>query len=284
MTQSLTTTTASERLVDLARQIRLDTLGQIKAAGSGHPGGSLSCAEILAVLYGYAIDVDRYRTRALVRDHVILSKGHAAPALYAALAGVGLIPRDELATLRQLGSRLQGHPDRSRLPLVEMSTGSLGQGLSVAAGIAWWLARQPEPAISYVILGDGEIDSGNIWEAIAFAGANGAPRLVAIIDANGVQNDGPVADILDLTPYAPKLEAFGWLVRDVDGNDVDGVTEAVDWARSASGSAPRAIVARTVKGKGVSYMEGRHEWHSHSLTDEQYDAAVAELTGVAAHG
>jgi transketolase len=278
MTQPTTTRTAE--LTDLARRIRLDTLAQIKAAGSGHPGGSLSCADMLAVLYGYAIDVEQYRARAQVRDHVILSKGHAAPALYAALANVGLIPRDELSTLRQLGSRLQGHPDRSRLPLVEMSTGSLGQGLSVALGIAWWLDRQSEPANSFVVLGDGELDSGNIWEAVGFAGAKGARRLVALIDANGVQNDGHVKDILDLRPYASKLRAFGWLVREVDGNDVASLVEAIDWARAEPGSAPRAIVGATIKGKGVSYMEGRPEWHSHALTDEQYQQAVAELAEV----
>ena len=274
------TTTRTEELMELAARIHLDTLAQIKAAGSGHPGGSLSCADMLAVLYGYAIDIDRYRARDRVRDHVILSKGHAAPALYAALAGVGLIPHAELSTLRQLGSRLQGHPDRSRLPLVEMSTGSLGQGLSVALGIAWWLDRQEAAANSFVILGDGEMDSGNIWEAIGFAGAKGARRLVAFVDANGVQNDGQVKDILDLRPYVPKLQAFGWLTREIDGNDVASLMEAVDWARSEPGTAPRAIIANTIKGKGVSYMEGRHEWHSHALSDEQYATAVAELEEV----
>jgi len=274
------TMTQARELAELAGHIRLDTLAQIKSAGSGHPGGSLSCADILAVLFGYAIDLDRYRARERVRDYVILSKGHAAPALYAALAGVGLIPHDELSTLRQLGSRLQGHPDRSRLPLVEMSTGSLGQGLSVALGIAWWLGHQPEPGNSFVILGDGELDSGNIWEAIGFAGANGAARLIAIVDANGVQNDGQVKDILDLRPYAPKLQAFGWLTREIDGNDIASLVEAVDWARSEPGAAPRAIVAKTIKGKGVSYMEGRHEWHSHALSDEEYATAIAELEGV----
>ena len=269
-----------DALTDLARRIRLDVLGQIKTAGSGHPGGSLSCAEILAVLYGYAIDVGAYRARERVRDYVILSKGHAAPALYAALAGVGIIPREELQTLRQLGSRLQGHPDRSRLSEVEMSTGSLGQGLSVALGIAWWLDRQTRPATSFVVLGDGELDSGNIWEAVAYAGAHGMRRLVAIVDANGVQNDGSVEDILDLRPYAGKFEAFGWLARDVDGNDVEQLVEAIDWARIDPLPGPRVIVAHTIKGKGVSYMEGSHLWHSHSLTDEQYQQAVAELEEV----
>jgi len=258
-------------------QVRLDILAQIKTAGSGHPGGSLSCADLLAVLYGYAIDVDKLKAGGAVRDHVILSKGHAAPALYAALAGVGVIPHEELATLRQLGSRLQGHPDRTRLPEVEMSTGSLGQGLSVAAGIAWWLARQPTAAQSYVVLGDGELDSGNTWEAVALAGVQHLVRLVAVVDANGVQNDGPVRDILDLTPYAPKFEAFGWITREIDGNDIGQIVDAVDWARTAVSPAPRAIIAHTIKGKGVSYMEGKYEWHSHALTDEQYAQAVAEL-------
>jgi transketolase len=264
-------------LADLALGIRLDILSQIKTAGSGHPGGSLSCADLLAVLFGYAIDMDELKSGSIVRDHFILSKGHAAPALYAAFAGVGVIPREELGTLRQLGSRLQGHPDRTRLKYVDMSTGSLGQGLSVAAGIAWWLARQPNPALSYVLLGDGELGSGNIWEAIAFAGVHHLTRLIAIVDANGVQNDGPVKEILDITPYVPKFEAFGWITREIDGNDIGQVVEAIDWARTAVSPAPRVIVAHTIKGKGVSYMEGKHEWHSHALTDEQYAQAVAEL-------
>lgn len=255
-------------------------LAQIKTAGSGHPGGSLSCADLMAVLFGYAVDVDRLKAGELVRDHVILSKGHAAPALYAAFAAFGIIPREELSTLRRLGSRLQGHPDRSRLPEVDMSTGSLGQGLSVGAGLAWWLDRQQEPALSFVVLGDGELDSGNVWEAIALAGVRRLRRLVAIVDANGVQNDGPVREILDLTPYRPKLEAFGWAVREIDGNDIEQIVAAIDWARQDPSPAPHAIVAATVKGKGVSYMEGRHEWHSHALSDEQYQQAVAELEEV----
>ena len=266
-----------DALTDLARSIRLDVFGQIRTAGSGHPGGSLSCADILAVLYGYAIDVQRYRDRELVRDYVILSKGHAAPALYAALANVGIIPREELGSLRQLGSRLQGHPDISRLPAAEMSTGSLGQGLSVGLGVAWWLDHQAEAATSYVVLGDGELGSGNIWEAVGYAGANAVSRLVAIVDANGVQNDGSVEDILDLRPYGEKFEAFGWLVSEIDGNDIEQLVEAIEWARTELRPGPRAIIANTIKGKGVSYMEGSHLWHSHALTREEYLQAVAEL-------
>jgi transketolase len=272
-----------ERLAEFARQIRLDVLLQIKAAGSGHPGGSLSCADIMAVLFGYATDVAQLGTPAAVRDHVILSKGHAAPALYAALAGVGVIPQAELTTLRQFGSRLQGHPDRTRLPEVEMSTGSLGQGLSVGCGLAWWLNRHTEPAIVYVVLGDGELDSGNTWEAIAFAGAHPLRRLVAIVDANEMQNDGRVEDILDLRPYAAKFAAFGWQTREIDGNDIADLVGAVDWVRSDLDRGPHVIIAHTTKGKGVSFMEGRREWHSHALDDKQYEAAVNELKGLG-HG
>jgi transketolase len=156
----------------------------------------------------------------------------------------------------------------------------LGQGLSVGAGIAWWLDRQPAPAQSYVVLGDGELDSGNVWEAIALAGVRRLRRLVAIVDANGVQNDGPVREILDLTPYAPKFESFQWITREINGNDIAEIVDAVEWTRTESADSPRAIIAHTVKGKGVSYMEGKYEWHSHALTDEQYQLAVAELEEV----
>lgn len=270
-----------DRLAAFARQIRLDVLLQIKAAGSGHPGGSLSCADLVAVLFGYATKADQLGTSTAVRDHVILSKGHAAPTLYAALAGLGVIEPDELLTLRQLGSRLQGHPDRTRLPEVEMSTGSLGQGLSVGCGLAWWLDRQSEPATVYVLMGDGELDSGNVWEAISFAGARRLRRLIAIVDANGMQNDGTVEDILDLRPYAPKFAAFGWRTREIDGNDIAEIVEAIDWARGEPGQGPHAIIAHTIKGRGVSFMEGRREWHSHAMDDAQYDAAVRELSDVA---
>lgn len=269
-----------ERLTELARQIRLDVLLQIKAAGSGHPGGSLSCADILAVLFGYATDPAQLGTPTDVRDHVILSKGHAAPALYAALAGVGVIPAAELTTLRQFGSRLQGHPDRTRLPEVEMSTGSLGQGLSVGCGLAWWLARRAEPTIVYVVLGDGELDSGNTWEAIAFAGAHPLHGLVAIVDANEMQNDGRVEDILDLRPYAAKFAAFGWQTREIDGNDIEDLVGAIDWVRGEPDRGPHVVIAHTTKGKGVSFMEGRREWHSHALDDTQYEAAVNELNAL----
>ena len=265
-------------LTAAAKRIRADVLTQIHLAGSGHPGGSLSCVELLATLFGHTIRPSPDWIRRNSRDHVILSKGHAAPALYAALAEAGLIAHEELKTLRQLGSRLQGHPDRTRMPEVEMSTGSLGQGLSVALGLALALARRDEPHRSYVILGDGEMNSGQTWEAILFAGANRVDRLVAIIDANGIQNDGPIEEILNIKPYAPKLAACGWAVTEIDGHDIDAIAVALDWASSdRPGDKPRMIVANTKKGHGVSFITGRVDWHSHALSDEQYRAALAEV-------
>ena len=265
-------------LAAMARAIRRNIMRQIHVGGSGHPGGSMSCADILAVLFGHVVRPPPNWTRLNRRDHVILSKGHAAPALYAAFAEVGLIPHEELDTLRQLGSRLQGHPDRTRLEEVGMSTGSLGQGLSVGCGLAWSLGRETSNHHAYVILGDGEMNSGQVWEAIAFAGVHRLSRLVAILDANGIQNDGRVTDIQDLTPYAPKLEAFRWAVREVDGQDVQALTAAFDWARSdAPGERPRMIVANTKKGAGISFMEDRVDWHSHAITRQQYDDGLIEL-------
>jgi transketolase len=216
--------------------------------------------------------------RANGRDRVILSKGHAAPALYAALAAVGLIPKEELKTLRQLGSRLQGHPDRSRMIEVEMSTGSLGQGLSVSLGLALAIARQGTPYYSYCVLGDGEMNSGQVWEAIMFAGVHKVAHLVAILDANGRQNDGPVAAITEIRPYRPKLETFGWAVGEVDGQDMAQVVDAIDWGSSeAPGQRPRMIVANTTKGVGISYMAWRADWHSRTITDGQLEAGLQEL-------
>lgn len=265
-------------LKEMARHMREDILLQIYAGGSGHPGGSMSCVELLAALFGHVIKPSSDWVKRNSRDHVILSKGHAAPALYAVLAETGLIPKDELKTLRQLGSRLQGHPDRTRLPEVEMSTGSLGQGLSVALGLALAMARRDEPHHSYVILGDGEMNSGQVWEAILFAGVHKVDRLVAIIDANGIQNDGRVEDVLDIRPYRPKLEAAGWAVSEIDGQDMAAVVEAYDWAASERpGSRPRMIVANTTKGAGVSFMSNRVDWHSHALSEEQYQNAMNEV-------
>ncbi len=267
-----------EKLEASARRIRAHILTEINAAGSGHPGGSMSCVEILAALFSHRAAAGANWFGRNARDHVILSKGHAAPALYATFAEVGMIPEAELLTLRQLGSRLQGHPDRTRLPEVEMSTGSLGQGLSVSLGIALALKLRNEPFYSYAILGDGEINSGQIWEAIAYAGAHKVSRLVAILDANGIQNDGRIEEVLELRPYAPKLEAFGWAVREFDGQNMAEVVNAVDWASSdAPGDKPRFLIAHTTKGAGVSFMSDRADWHSHTINDEQLKAGLKEV-------
>lgn len=268
---------ATDHSTELAEQMRGDILNEIFAAGSGHPGGSLSCVDLLACLFATRVDTKALLEDRPGRNHVILSKGHAAPALYAALAGIGAIDRGELKQLRQLGSRLQGHPDRSRLPCVEMSTGSLGQGLSVGAGLAWEMRRQHLPGSVFVIVGDGELDEGQIWEAIALAGVHKLARLVAIVDANGIQNDGRIKDILDIRPYPAKFRAFKWRVREIDGQAHEEILAALDWAETAD-PRPSAIVAHTTKGSGVSFMEDRPEWHSHGLTREQLVTALEELT------
>lgn len=268
--------TSAATTSDIARQMRADILEEIFAGGSGHPGGSLSCADLLACVFAARVDVQALLEDRLERNHVILSKGHAAPGLYAALAAIGAIPRNELRTLRQLGSRLQGHPDRTRLRAVEMSTGSLGQGLSVGCGLAWEMSRQRVSGRAFVVLGDGELDEGQVWEAVAFAGAMRLDNLVAIVDANGIQNDGPVEQILDIRPYPDKLTAFGWRTKEIDGHDHTEILAALDWSESAA-RRPSAIVAHTTKGRGVSFMEGRPEWHSHGLTPEQFAQAKEEV-------
>ena len=263
--------------IEFARQMRVDILQQIFTAGSGHPGGSMSCADVLACIFATRIDPTALLEDRLDRNHFIMSKGHAAPALYAALAGIGAIERSELSQLRQLGSRLQGHPDRTRLPSVEMSTGSLGQGLSVGAGLSWQMRRQGLSGRVYVLIGDGELDEGQVWEAVALSGVLRLGHLLAIVDANGIQNDGRVEEILDLRPYPQKFQAFGWKVKEIDGQDHSEIFAALEWAE-AEQLQPSMILAHTTKGSGVSFMEDQPAWHSHGLTDEQLSIAIAELT------
>lgn len=273
------TTATIEALLADARLARKYVLDQIYAAGSGHPGGSMSCIEALVALYKHRINPHAGWINEVQRDHVILSKGHAVPALYAVLAIAGLLPEEELKTLRQLGSRLQGHPDRSRCLEVEMSTGSLGQGLSVGLGQALGLQRLGDSEhCAFVVLGDGEMNSGQVWEAIAYAGSHRVSNLVAILDANGIQNDGFVHEIQNLTPYDDKLEAFGWAVNPINGQSMQEMVDALDWATSPlTGDKPRMIIANTKKGAGVSFMEDQVGWHSHALSDEEYANALAEV-------
>lgn len=264
-------------LKNKAKIVRQNILHQIYYGGSGHPGGSLSCVEILVALFANRIQPDQKWHQKSKRDYVILSKGHASPALYGTYAAVDLIDDEELKTFRKLGSRLQGHPDYSRFPLVEISTGSLGQGLSVGLGIAFGLERQSSDYFSFVILGDGEMNSGQIWEAVACAGVKKAKKLVAILDANGLQNDGSITEIFNILPYKPKLEEFGWAVKEIDGQNIKEVCDAIEWATSSDENIPHFIIAKTIKGAGVSFMEDRVDWHSHSLSDKEYQAALKEV-------
>jgi transketolase len=252
----------------------------IGRAGSGHPGGSLSAADILTALYFHVLRLDPENPGWPERDRFVLSKGHAAPALYAALAERGFFPVSELDRLRRLGSPLQGHPDMKSLPGVEASTGSLGQGLSFAVGLA--LAARLDKASwrVYVMLGDGEIQEGQVWEAAMAASHHGLDNLTAYLDYNGLQIDGPVEEVMSISPVADKWRAFGWNVIEVDGHDISAILRATRDARETKGR-PTIIVARTVKGRGVSFMEGKHGWHGKAPNEEQLKQALEELDGLA---
>ena len=255
-----------------ATNMRVNIIKMLHEAGSGHPGGSLSAADIVATLYfGGVMNVNPDDPSDPSRDRFILCKGHAAPVLYAALAELGYIPEEELLTLRKLHSRLQGHPDSKKLPGVEACTGSLGQGLSIAAGLALGLRV-------YALMGDGEIEEGQVWEAAMFAAHYGLDNLVAIVDNNNLQIDGDVREVVGLRAIPEKFRAFGWEVLEVDGHDVEALLEAFATAQGASGK-PVCIVASTVKGKGVSFMENQAGWHGKAPNDEQAQQAIAELKG-----
>jgi transketolase len=267
-----------------AAAIRCDILRMIALAKSGHPGGSLSAADILALLYNGGVLRHRPQDPNWPgRDRFILSKGHAAPVLYATLAQAGYFDKGELATLRRLGSRLQGHPDYRKLPGVEASTGSLGQGLSIAAGMALGLASEDVSRRVYVLLGDGELQEGQVWEAAMFAAHRGLSNLIAIVDANGLQIDGPTDEVLSLGDVGAKFAAFGWAVHELDGHDILALKEAFDTI-IASAKGPSVIIARTVKGKGVDFMEGECGWHGKAPTDEQCAGALETLELSATEG
>ncbi|MCI9495648.1 MAG: transketolase [Adlercreutzia mucosicola] len=270
------------QLVGKATDIRRDILTMITEAGSGHPGGSLSCTDILTALYfGGVMDYDPADPAKPGRDRFILAKGHAAPALYAILAHAGYFPIDELATLRKLGTRLQGHPDSNLVPGVEVSTGSLGQGLSVAAGLAAGLRLSGEAGHVFTVLGDGECEEGQVWEAAMFAAHQKLGRLVAIIDNNELQIDGCIHDVCDPGDLGAKFAAFGWDVREVDGHDIGALIEALSAAKATDGTAPIAVIAHTVKGKGVSFMENQAGWHGKAPSREELDTALADLAALA---
>ena len=267
-----------EQLREQARKIRRDILTMLTEAGSGHPGGSLSAAEILTTLYFKEMRLDPARPDWPERDRFVLSKGHAAPVLYAALAWRGFFPRQELWTLRKLGSRLQGHPASRYTPGVEVSTGSLGQGIAVANGIALAGRLDGLNYRVYVLLGDGEIEEGLVWEAAMAAAHYKLDNLTAFLDYNGLQIDGPTREVMSSEPVAEKWRAFGWHVLEIDGHDPAAISAALAEARSVRGR-PTMVVAHTVKGKGVSFMENQAGWHGAAPTREELEKAMLEMEG-----
>lgn len=273
--------TLKKELSIAACNVRIGAIEGVHCAKSGHPGGSLSAADIIAYLYFKEMNIRPEEPKWEERDRFVLSKGHIAPALYAALANRGYFPVEELKTLRKIGSRLQGHPDMKHIPGVDMSTGSLGQGISAACGMAKAGKLMGKNYRVYAVLGDGEIQEGQVWEASMFAGHNKLDNLCVVVDNNGLQIDGDVADVCSPYPIDEKFQAFGFHVINFDGHNFDEIEAAFAEARTIKGK-PTAIIAKTVKGKGVSFMENKASWHGTAPNDEQYEIAMNELKAVLA--
>ena len=271
--------TANEKkeLQIAACKVRMGVIQSTHAAKAGHPGGSLSAADLFAYLYCRQLNVDPADPRKQDRDRFVLSKGHCAPGLYSALALRGFFPWEDLKTLRHIGSYLQGHPDMKSIPGVDMSTGSLGQGISAACGMALAAKKQNNPCRVYALLGDGEIQEGQVWEAMMFAHHYALDNLCAVIDNNGLQIDGPVDQVMSPYPILDKLRAFGWEAVEIDGHDFDQMEAAFAQAGTVKGR-PFAIVMKTTKGKGVSFMENQAGWHGKAPNDEQAGTALGELS------
>ena len=267
-----------QELREIARDVRIDALRGIHSAGAGHPGGSLSVTDILVSLYFNVMNVNPEDPKMEGRDRLILSKGHAAPALYSVLAHRGFFDPSELLTLRKLGSRLQGHPSMELCPGVEMSTGSLGQGFSVAVGMAIADKIDGKSRRTFVVTGDGELQEGIIWEAALSAAKHGLDNLIAVVDWNNLQIDGVVDTVKKVAPIDDKFAAFGWETFVCDGHDMQALLDAYEKAMAVKGK-PVCIVAKTVKGKGVSFMENQAGWHGKAPSDEQLEAAIKELGG-----
>lgn len=259
-----------------ANEIRKGIVTAVHSAKSGHPGGSLSAADLFTWLYFKEMNVDPQEPKKEDRDRFVLSKGHVAPGYYSALAHRGFFPVEDLKTLRCIGSYLQGHPDRKHIPGVDMSSGSLGQGISAAVGMALSAKLDKKDYRVYTLLGDGEIEEGQVWEAAMFAGHRKLDNLVVIVDNNGLQIDGPVAEVCSPYPIDKKFEAFNFHVICIDGHDFEQMEQAFEDARRTKGM-PTAIIAKTIKGKGVSFMEGAVGWHGAAPNDEQYGTAMADL-------
>ncbi|MCL2740302.1 MAG: transketolase [Oscillospiraceae bacterium] len=262
-----------EKLREIARNVRISALEMVHGASSGHIGGSLGIADVLAAIYFYAMDE---------QDKFVLSKGHCSPALYAVLAEKGIIPEEDLSGFRQANSYLQGHPSMKDVPGVDASTGSLGQGISVACGMALGLrgARDGAPysrlPAVYCVMGDGEQQEGQVWEAAAFAAHYGLDNLCVVVDLNGLQIDGATDEVMSIGDIAAKYRAFGWNVLEINGHDFGEIMAALDAAKEHKGK-PTVIIAKTIKGKGVSFMEGNYAWHGTAPNDEQFELAVKEL-------
>jgi len=268
-------------LKQTAAKVRLGVLEAVFSASSGHPGGSLSITDILTYLYFEEMNINPAEPKMEGRDRLVLSKGHTAPALYATLANRGYFDVDLLKTFRQVDSILQGHPDMKHIPGVEMTTGSLGLGISAACGMALAAKIDGKDYRTYAMLGDGETQEGQVWEALMFGAHYKLDNLCIVIDWNGLQIDGRITDVMNPTPYDKKLEAFGWNVISIDGHDFEQIAAAFDAAKACKGK-PTAIIATTTKGKGVSFMEDQASWHGTAPNAEQYAQAVAEIKAAVA--
>lgn len=265
-----------KELKRISAYIKLGALEAVFSASSGHPGGSLSISDILSYLYFEEMNIDPRDPKKADRDRFVLSKGHTAPALYAALAERGYFPREDLKTFRHIDSYLQGHPDMKGTPGVDMTTGSLGLGFSAACGMALSAKISGESYRVYSVLGDGESEEGQVWEAAMFAAHKKLDNLCIFLDYNGLQIDGPISEVNDPSPLDSKFEAFGWNVLVIDGHDIEAIDSAVKAAKACKGK-PTAIICRTVKGKGVSFMENSVKWHGSAPNEEQYKQAVSEI-------
>ena len=262
-----------------ANEVRKGIVTAVHSAKAGHPGGSLSAADIFTYLYFEEMNIDPKNPKKPDRDRFVLSKGHTAPGLYSTLAQRGYFPVEDLKTLRHLGSYLQGHPDMKKIPGVDMSSGSLGQGISAAVGMALAAKLQNKDYRTYTLLGDGEIQEGQVWEAAMFAGARKLDNLVVIVDNNGLQIDGPIDEVNSPYPIGAKFEAFNFNVVEIDGHDFDQIADAFKQAKECKGK-PTAIIMKTIKGKGVSFMENQVSWHGSAPNDEQCKQALEELEKV----
>ena len=268
--------TSTKALERIATEVRKGILEEVYNAKSGHPGGSLSCADILTVLYFYQMNIDEEKPTDPNRDRFVLSKGHAAPALYSVLAEKGYFEKELLQTFRKIGSNLQGHPDMRKVEGVDMTTGSLGQGISTAVGMALASKMDRAGCKVYCLLGDGELEEGQVWEALTAASKNNLDNLCVIVDNNNLQIDGEIDEVGGMNNLTEKFMSFGFNVINIDGHNIDSIIDAFATARQTKGR-PTAIIAKTIKGKGVSFMEGKAEWHGKAPSEEEYSRAMEEL-------